>query len=93
MARAGSVLASQKKNELDLEAGKLNCVAPGDTCVRSMRRRRHRVENRVGEVQARGGGRGEVGWGGAGRWGYRGTIAALGPGNFVCVCVSVSKQI
>ena len=31
----------------------------------AMRRGRHRVENRVGEVQARGGaGRGGVGWGG-----------------------------
>ena len=37
------------------------CVAPGDTFVEAMCRGRHRVENRVGEVQARGGaGRG---WG------------------------------
>ena len=38
----------------------IDCVAPGDTCVLALCRGRHRVQNRVGEVQARDG----VGWGG-----------------------------
>ena len=41
------------------------CVAPGDTYVQAICLGRHRVENRVGKVQTRGGvGRGGVGWGG-----------------------------
>ena len=34
------------------------CVAPGDICDLAMCRGRRRVENRVGEVKARGGGGG-----------------------------------
>ena len=58
-----------------------------------MCRGRHRVENRVGEVQARGGrGRGGAGWGWAG-WLLTSPIAPcfatnllLSPGKFLCVC-------
>ena len=60
------------------------CVAPGGTCVSAMCRGRHRVENRVGEVQARGG----AGRGGAGR--LRTSLVVSVPGNVLCVlCLSV----
>ena len=51
-----------------------------------MCRGRHRVENRVGVVQARGG----AGRGGAGG-GYHGTSVAPSPGNYTCLC-SVTKS-
>ena len=59
------------------------CVVSGDTCVHAMCRRRHRVEKRVGEVQARGG-RGAQGGGTAVQ------KNALSPRIFMSVCVEVS---
>ena len=65
------------------------CVARGDTCVSAMCRGRHRIEKRVGEVQARGGaGRGGVVTYIAGRIGTIVQMFLLSPEKF-SVCVSI----